>query len=295
MKNEFNESIHPGVLIKENYLDKGGLTQKELSRILGVSRQTVNSLIQGKIKITPAMGLRLSNKLGQSVDYWLKLQKNYNKNNNDNDFITDLLKNWRTLGSRILVDHEIKTAIDNDIMRINGYSEEFLQSSTYDLRIGSQALISSSDESSPIDLKEEPLLLKPNATTIVNTFESIELPKFILGRVGAMTKLCQHGIITMHGIQVDPGFRGNLFVTLHNIGNNTYEIACEESFLSIEFYFLSIQPDKEYEGSNKNRDNFLDIETETVGKKANLLSLLQSKYSEEDIQKLMSLLELIRQ
>ena len=59
-ENNKNSTIHPGIYIKENVLNQKNMTQKTLAEILGVSRQTINLLVQGKAHLTPAMALRLS-------------------------------------------------------------------------------------------------------------------------------------------------------------------------------------------------------------------------------------------
>jgi len=45
--------------------------------MLDVSRKTVNELVVGKRGISPEMALRLSLLTGQSAEYWLNLQTQY--------------------------------------------------------------------------------------------------------------------------------------------------------------------------------------------------------------------------
>lgn len=67
----------PGRTIQEDILDRFGMTQGELAKRLGVARRSVNELIGGKRAISTEMALRLSTLTGQTPNYWLALQNNY--------------------------------------------------------------------------------------------------------------------------------------------------------------------------------------------------------------------------
>jgi addiction module HigA family antidote len=65
----------PGEFIREDVLEEHNLTQDELARRLGVSRLTVNELVNDRRAITPEMALRLGKLTGQTPEYWLNLQR----------------------------------------------------------------------------------------------------------------------------------------------------------------------------------------------------------------------------
>ena len=58
---------HPGEMLLEDFMPDFGLTAATLAEALRVSRQTVNELLRGRRAVTPAMALRLSNRLGCSA------------------------------------------------------------------------------------------------------------------------------------------------------------------------------------------------------------------------------------
>jgi addiction module HigA family antidote len=64
----------PGDFIKEDILEEFGLTQRELAEKLGVSRLTINQLVNGKRTITADMALRLGKFTKTSPQMWLNLQ-----------------------------------------------------------------------------------------------------------------------------------------------------------------------------------------------------------------------------
>jgi addiction module HigA family antidote len=51
-----------------------GVTVSELASRLGVSRNSLSSIINGRAGVSPDMALRLSRALGNEPETWLKLQ-----------------------------------------------------------------------------------------------------------------------------------------------------------------------------------------------------------------------------
>jgi addiction module HigA family antidote len=66
---------HPGAILREDVLPATGLTQGQFAEVLGVSRRTVNEILQERRPITVDMAHRLSRALGTSPEVWLRLQQ----------------------------------------------------------------------------------------------------------------------------------------------------------------------------------------------------------------------------
>ncbi|HEV7860009.1 MAG TPA: HigA family addiction module antitoxin [Pyrinomonadaceae bacterium] len=66
---------HPGEVLREDLLPATGLTQGEFASLLGVSRRTINEILQEKRPVTVDMAHRLARALGTSPDVWLGLQQ----------------------------------------------------------------------------------------------------------------------------------------------------------------------------------------------------------------------------
>lgn len=77
MKRMKRQPIHPGKIIKEDYLKPLSLTITEMATTLGISRKTLSKILNERGTVTPDMALRLSRAFDTTPDLWLNLQKNY--------------------------------------------------------------------------------------------------------------------------------------------------------------------------------------------------------------------------
>src|SRR4249920_2754312 len=69
--------MHPGELLREEILPALDRSKTEISRLLGVSRQTLYDILAEKQPVTPGMALRLGKLCGNGPDLWLNLQRAY--------------------------------------------------------------------------------------------------------------------------------------------------------------------------------------------------------------------------
>lgn len=70
--------IHPGEILKEEFLEPMAISQYRLAKEISVSPRRINEIVQGKRAITPDTALRLSRYFGMSERFWLNLQTRYN-------------------------------------------------------------------------------------------------------------------------------------------------------------------------------------------------------------------------
>jgi addiction module HigA family antidote len=68
---------HPGLSVRRDCLEPLGLTVTDAATALGVARQTLNNLINGKSGISPEMAIRLDKAFGGGAETWLRLQAAY--------------------------------------------------------------------------------------------------------------------------------------------------------------------------------------------------------------------------
>lgn len=71
------EPIHPGEILKEDFLDGFGISQNKLATAIGVPPRRINEIVQGKRRITVDTAIRLARFFGTSEDLWMNVQSNY--------------------------------------------------------------------------------------------------------------------------------------------------------------------------------------------------------------------------
>jgi len=68
---------HPGIMLKEDFLDDNNIKPGSFARAIGVDRASVKKIIDGKRAITADMALRFGLFFNMSPGFWLNLQKDY--------------------------------------------------------------------------------------------------------------------------------------------------------------------------------------------------------------------------
>ena len=68
---------HPGEILREECLLPLALTVTRGAEVLGVTRQTLNNLVNEKSGISPEMAVRLEKAFGSEAGFWLRLQTAY--------------------------------------------------------------------------------------------------------------------------------------------------------------------------------------------------------------------------
>ena len=88
LNNSTLHPIHPGEVLLEEFLRPMGLSQNRLSLEIGVHPRRINEIVLGKRSITADTALRLGRYFGNSPQFWMGLQTDY-----DLDVAADLLGN----------------------------------------------------------------------------------------------------------------------------------------------------------------------------------------------------------
>ena len=68
---------HPGLSVRHDCLEPLGISVTQGAKILGVTRQALNNLVNGKAAISPEMAVRLDKAFGGGAETWLRLQATY--------------------------------------------------------------------------------------------------------------------------------------------------------------------------------------------------------------------------
>jgi addiction module HigA family antidote len=69
--------VHPGEILKADFLEPLGLSVNALSRAIGAPRTRLNDIVRGRRGITADTALRLARYFGVSAQFWMNLQSHY--------------------------------------------------------------------------------------------------------------------------------------------------------------------------------------------------------------------------
>ncbi len=70
-------NIHPGEVLREEFLIPLGISQYRLAKEIGVPEPRISAICRGKRAITADTALRLARFFGTSAGFWLGLQADY--------------------------------------------------------------------------------------------------------------------------------------------------------------------------------------------------------------------------
>jgi len=77
MAKKMHEPIHPGEIVREDFMKPFSLTAHRLAMELAVSAPRMNDLIREKRGMTGDMALRLARYFGTTPGFWMNLQSRY--------------------------------------------------------------------------------------------------------------------------------------------------------------------------------------------------------------------------
>lgn len=128
-----------------------------------------------------------------------------------------------------LSDSEIRDALNEGNLVIDPFDEASLNPAGYDLRLGAEAV------------------LGPSEHHLVATLERVELGSGLVGTLHIRSSLAREGILASLAL-VDPGFRGQLTISLFNGRKKTIRLKAGERFVQLVLLRLGRDAATRYEG-----------------------------------------------
>lgn len=98
--------IFPGEVLRKRILEPNGITQDEVAKALGVSRFSVNQIINGRRAVTAEMALRIGRVTSTTPEFWLNLQRD-----------VDLYDARRRLGTELASLKVLRVVPKKDVMQ----------------------------------------------------------------------------------------------------------------------------------------------------------------------------------
>ena len=219
-------------------IERLGLDQVAVSQATGVSRQSINNIVNGRQPISRAMAGKLARLTGHSSDYWLRSSFPRTKANARGK--RGSLEPGRPLGVGILVNHQIVRAVHDGVIRIEPFDETHVRMASIDLTLDDFVVAA---DGGKVDISDgQAFILRSGHSVSVGTKEWLELPYDYIGRAGACSALARAGIMASHGLQIGPGFKGNLQFCMFNAGAADFALRGGEPVISVEILPLSATP-----------------------------------------------------
>ena len=139
----------------------------------------------------------------------------------------------------ILSDVDIERCINGGSLLIKPFDPNCLNGAGYDLRLG------------------EELEIQPSQHKLVATLERIELSEGLAGTLHIRSSLARAGVIASLAL-VDPGFRGQLTISLYNAGRRPFVMGRNDRFVQIAIHQLSTRTHRPYRGKYQDSQGIVD-------------------------------------
>ena len=225
-------NLSPGDHLRAE-IERLGLDQIAVGKAAGVSRQTVNNIVNGRQRISRAMAARLGRLTGHSSDYWLRDVFPRRKS---------ARPDTRERGaSGVLVNHQILRAVKEGAVLIEPFAQANLRAASVELTLDA-VLVTGRGERIDIGRRRN-FVLNAGQAAQVSTKEHIALARDYLGRVGTSPRVARAGIVASLPLQIEPGFNGRLRFSVFNCGGAPLRLRAGEPVLYLEIVRLAAAPE----------------------------------------------------
>ena len=151
----------------------------------------------------------------------------------------------------MLSDVDIRTAIRDRLLKIEPFDEKRVEPASYDLQVGRVLL----PGRGVVELTTAGISLRPNEWAEIETLERMELPNDVAANFGLRSSVARRGILAFGGPQVDPGYRGRLFVGLFNPSSEAFTVQ-PGPLITVQFIRLEHAAARAYSGQYQGMDRF---------------------------------------
>lgn len=147
-----------------------------------------------------------------------------------------------------IADTTIRELVRSGEVKIDPFDDSNLQPAGYDLRAAQDVVMESGEQ------------------RLLATGETVELSSSVLGVLHLKSSLAREGLFASLAL-VDPGFQGQLTVSLFNAGKDTLKIESGEPFLQLTLIQLSSSPERSYSGKYQGSVGVVESKRESTVKK----------------------------
>ena len=134
---------------------------------------------------------------------------------------------------------EIERRVQTGSLVVRPFEQDCLNGGGYDLRLGMDVTI------------------PPGGHCLVATLETVEIGDDTAGTLHIRSSLARKGIMASLAL-VDPGFRGQLTISLFNAGPESFELRKNDRFVQLVLHQLNIKTNLTYSGKYQDSQGIVD-------------------------------------
>lgn len=141
---------------------------------------------------------------------------------------------------------------------VQPYDKKRIKSASYDLSVGNEYRFSSEKEIKRLGTDGK-IKIPPYSLCYLLTEESLNLPNDVCAFVFQRHGIVREGVLMYPQPPIDPGYKGKLYVLLHNLSNEDRYLKRGEHLASLVFLKLSGEAENPY-GKSKD-DKYMNAQT----------------------------------
>jgi len=247
--------IHPGQVLRD-LLDERRISQIRAAEALGMTRQHLNSIINGHNPISADLKLKLQDYLGVAPSHWSQLQDQQDQFASTAEGRRELLREKQSdliqqldLAQRVhLVDHEIDQAVRSGWLSIDPFDPTLLSPSGFWLTLGLRGTVHSRRDPSHRPAEKEVVLkpefdLEPGMVLTVLSHERIELPDQLAAQVATEADVfCGADLTLKCRRHFDTGLKSRIAFQIVNESGRTQNVRHRLQAVLLRFEFQPVSP-----------------------------------------------------
>ena len=137
-----------------------------------------------------------------------------------------------------LTRKKIEPLIAEGLITAKTYSVECLGPWFYDLRLGTEAYISS-EKTLRVLREGDSIVIQPGEFALLMTWEEVNIPLSHVAFISLKLSHALRGLVNVSGFHVDPGFKGHIVFSVYNAGPRSVVMRCGDKVFMIILADLS--------------------------------------------------------
>ncbi len=241
----------------EQLLREQGFNQTEAASKIGITRQYLNSVINGKLPLTTELQWKLKPVVGKGLDFWADVTSKYDT------YVTtpegrrrllesreeSLIQQLDLHGQHVLVNYEVEAAIEAGMIQLNGltgknlFQKDRMGDTLYQLSFGDEAMVVGTDGQMRIVSTAPYYQLQPGERLAATTAEIVALSHRVRMLIHGVCEPLPSDFVSYVGAGViEPRNGAPCDIRLFHGGWRPTTISHGASALLVSFEYLAAEP-----------------------------------------------------